>query len=166
MRDFFGNKKQKLDTDVITEANCVLIAENGLPKNFFDQNGTKSWLEKLSVIFEKPELATIGTSGRSVGRFLVKKVDFIKKFIQEKGTVLAENGYLSIQADHFSSRKSSSESGRDFLGIILNCRNKKHEMRQIPICFEPAINHSFAQFRKDLKRVLTVSLFITRDFFG
>ena len=105
---------------------------------------------------DKPEIASIGTSARSVGRFLGKNLDFVRNLIREKGDYLAKNGLLSIQADHFSSRKSSSEPGRDFLGIILNCRDRNHQMRKIPLCFEPAINHTFAQFRKDLKRVLSV----------
>ena len=80
----------------------------------------------------------------------------MRDLIREKGDYLAQNGVLSIQADHFSSRKSSSEPGRDFLGIILNCRDSNQKMRKIPLCFEPAVNKTFAQFRKDLKRILTV----------
>ena len=158
IRDFVQKKKVNIGAETVTEANCRMIAENALPKDFFDRDGTKTWLKTLSEVFDKPELAKIGTSGRSVGRFLCKNVDSLKSLIQEKGADLAENGNLSLQADHFSSRKSSSESGRDFLGIILNCRDKNHRMRKIPLCFEPAKSHSFAQFRKDLKRVLTVRI--------
>ena len=129
-----------------------------MPKDFFDKEGTKSWLKTIADTFEKPEIASIGTSARSIGRFLQKNADGVSDLIREKGDYLAQNGVLSLQADHFSSRKSSSEPGRDFLGIILNCRDSNHKMRKIPLCFEPAVNKTFSQFRKDLKRVLTVSI--------
>ena len=167
IRNLFQQKKTKLNPDDVLQANCTLIAENALPKDFFDQPGSKTWLKTMSEIFDKPDLAAVGTSARSVGRFLATNADSVRDLIREKGGSLAKNGSLSLQADHFSSRKSSSEPGRDFLGIILNCRDQEHKMRKIPLAFEPSINHSYSQFRKDLKRVLSVSFRIRlKDFFG
>ena len=92
IRNLFQQKKAKLNPDDVLQANCTLIAENALPKDFFDRPGTKAWLKTMSGIYDKPDLASVGTSARSVGRFLAKNVDSGRDLIREKGGSLQKMG--------------------------------------------------------------------------
>ena len=153
----WGQQQKSKDKKAIENANCRMIATTGCPKDFFDKPGCKEWLATLAENFGSPGLRDLGSSARTVGRNLKEKVDEVREDIRENGKKWAKAGVLSLQADHFVSRKATSENERSFLGIILCIRNKNFEMTKIPLCFETVKLKTFSQFRKDLHRTLKVN---------
>lgn len=134
-----------------------MLAESGLPMSFFEKSSVQKWLKSLSEILGNPEIANIGTSARTIGRYQDSVEVEFKNMVRACGHKLAKKGRISLQADHFHSRRASGEESRLFLGVILCCRDSQYSLRKIPLCFKPARDHSFAEFRKDLVDILSVS---------
>ena len=158
VRQFFtkptAEKCDKNQYQKIKEANCRLIASNALSKRAFETPGFKSYFEDLAKIFGVPELTNVPMSRTTIDTQMSATADEVKKLIRGKASMLAENGLLSIQADHYSTRRATGESEREFLSVTLIARNQKFEMTPIPLCFEPSSSKTHKQFRKDLKRIL------------
>ena len=157
----FRSKKRAKEKIFLENANCKLVATTGVPKDFFDKPGCKEWLKNLADFYEKPELENIGSSARNIGRIMENKVTEVTEAIKANGQSWAKCGVLSLQADHFISRKATSEMDRSFLGIILNVRNKNFELIKIPLCFKCVKEKTFAKFRTDLKQTLKVFIFLS-----
>ena len=80
--------------------------------------------------------------------------------IKTKANSLVQMGQVSIQADHVVLLRATGEEVNSFLAIIITIRDSNHEMVPFPLAFEPTKSKTFDAFRKDLRRILKVSILL------
>ena len=150
-------KATRLDKDQIKLANSEFVASANLTKSTLESEAFKTWISRLSKIYNVPQMAKdVPMSRRTISREMEKISAETSELIKSKAELLSTNGQASLQADHVVLLKATGEEINSFLAIIITLRNSDHEMVPFPLVFEPSKSKTFSAFRNDLRRVLKV----------
>ena len=155
------------DKKEIRHQTAQFIAACGLPLSTFEKPAAKEYIEFImeKTGKSKDAAATFCPSRQLICNSLSATAAEVKESIQKNGNLLAQQGGLTLQLDHWCSNKLSSHEERDYLGVILSVRDENGILTSTSLAFQPTLKKTHAVVTEQLCRILKVILKIRMSFY-